>query len=242
MNNKAYILLATSRSGHHAVAQWMCSHFPGVINIVNDCRDGLKRGSLDGRPEEFSSEEYHFRNDGPWKGTLYTFERAMPDELAPAYGLLKDRDVTTAIVVRDHYNWVASLMNIGVPVTEDRISCWKALMKEVSKPVGQSSLPELVGINFNLWFENGYWRDCLLRRLHLSYCEHSEQINHVSEFGGGSSFDGFEKQDNAQNMKVLDRWRKFAESSEYLDVVTRPDLVKLTDAYFGFNPLERARA
>lgn len=125
--------------------------------------------------------------------------------------------------------------NIG-GVQPSRINQLKSQIKQALglEPPQVKSCP-MVFISFNEWFTSVDYRMQISNSLGLKFTD--KNLNKVSSNGnGGSSFDKVKFQDNAQKMKVLDRWKDFRGDSRFNRLLD-DELIDLSREYFKFCPV-----
>ncbi len=159
--------------------------------------------------------------------------------------LLLDRDLiggrakrfNYVLLLRDPFNMVASLINWhdeGTPTLTAKnmgrpIGIWKQHAREY---LGQTRiLPRRVVISFNRWFVNREYRRQFSDALGLKFSDAA--LNQVSHQGYGSSFGGQLLDGNAQQMKVLERYREVVDNPLYQTVCEDKELCELSHAIFG---------
>ncbi len=134
------------------------------------------------------------------------------------------------VVLRDPYNWFASLRRKRREwreLEEDYISLWIAYARQffIEKVDGVFSC------NFNKWFVNSDYR----RELSLFIGENPTEtgVNRVRSIG--SSFDGRKYDGRASEMKVLERWKSL--TREDWAILNRyPEISELSKEIFNFLP------
>ena len=137
------------------------------------------------------------------------------------------------ILLRDAYNLFASMYKAAY-INQQHIDRGKQLFKEYAEiflaPKVQRE-SKLICINFNGWHSNKQYR-ILLGEL-FGVTLNGDPFREVSMIGGGSSFDGTSLNQNAQHMKVLERWKEYASDPEYRAIFDDKELVELSNAIFG---------
>lgn len=87
-------------------------------------------------------------------------------------------------------------------------------------------------IFYDSWVKDADYRKDICRDLGLRYtnCGYRE----VPQNCGGSSFDGLEFDGQAQNMKVLERWKEFEDNEEFMKTLDRySEVCELSDRFIG---------
>ena len=97
--------------------------------------------------------------------------------------------------------------------------------------------PEMLVVRYNRWVTDKAYRRRLAEQLGLEFTDAGR--NEVARWGPvtwGDSFDGLEYDGRAQQMKVLTRWRRFADNEFYRSLFRDPELVALSNQVFGEIP------
>lgn len=144
-----------------------------------------------------------------WRAKDYT------DYLAPL-GLTPPKRTRIVLLLRDPWNQLASILK-RMPLDpprpvrpEEFRATWLAYAEEFAGYKKQlSSIGDVVTVSFPRWFKDEAYRAELVQKLGLT--ANDLGLGVVSNFGGGSSFEGREKTGKAQDMKVDERWRAYAE-------------------------------
>jgi len=63
----------------------------------------------------------------------------------------------------------------------------------------------------------------------------------VSRAGGGSTFDGLEKDGSTEEMNVLRRYRQYEDDPDYRKVASVTDIVDLNWKLFGMDPFKQVK-
>jgi len=85
---------------------------------------------------------------------------------------------------------------------------------------------------FDKWFESEEYRAEFSKSLGLDYCE--DGVNEVIR-NVGSSFDGFRYEHDAQKMDVLNRWKYYPNSQDYLKKLSTDEIIVKTRQIFDIN-------
>lgn len=255
MVGRVYIVLAMQRSGHHVIVNQLCHQIGRVLHLNNcvltrprgirpvagryrtyDAGETFDSGRLDLAEYRKQIKRVRRRYDH----VVYSFENAKigPDYVrrAPAHG-----QAVTMCIVRDPFNWIASTLKFGKEMARRlprRISLWKAQVEQCLHP---DTYPDggFIGINYNRWVTEAAYAQSVCERLGLRYAETGR--DEVIDFGQGSSFDGTLFHGRASAMQVLDRWRVYQDDPHYRAFFDNdPDLTRLSEQYFQFNPLSGA--
>lgn len=139
------------------------------------------------------------------------------------------------LVLRDPFNlfasrWRASrTTGLGLRSLGQTVVLWKSYAREY---LGMTnSLPRRISINYNQWFIDKEYRKTISEAVGLPFSDAGLQV--VPDAGRGSSFDRFSYDGKAQEMAVLDRWRRYAKYRSFRRYFQDEELVWLTRLCFG---------
>ena len=261
-NDLAIWVFHLKRGGGHAVVNWIARNMDRqVFHLNNAFSKPFKvrwRGEKIFRritdPERFGGPGQRLYNVELPPGTGYREVARMPKEVlltnvenfpidrVPLEPMLHrgaddllggSRRCTTVLVLRDAFNTFASVLH-GKRRMRRRLyrfyrKQWKAYAKEF---LGETAfLPDdTVRISFDEWFSDADYRRSKAEELGLEHADRG--VDEVSSDGGGSSFSGRDFQDRAREMKVLERWRRFADDREFLDAFDE-ETIELSNRIFG---------
>ena len=142
------------------------------------------------------------------------------------------------ILLRSPHNNLASLFASRLRGRIDKINDFQYLWKQYADEV--LSITNYLGdskivILFDEWFQSENYRKYLSSLLGVEYTDRTDVgINRVIRLG--SSFDGKKYQGKAQQMKVLDRWKKYKDNSEYREILLGDeDIVERTKEIFDID-------
>lgn len=223
MKKRIIIVYSMSRSGHHAIINWLQENWPGTSFHFNHCYKGWHdqrlipgRGNIMGiqvRGIEYESEPVL---------EIYSIEDFDPDAYS-RFGMNKfpviadpDHDVTHLLIMRDPYNWLASSWLRGIhPVITyinetgfagTRIELFEKHIAVVMN-VGSTMPSDIKLVVFNKWFISDYYREYILNELDIPN-KNNGGLGTDKICSETSFFDDLEKK-KGQELKVLDRWRSF---------------------------------
>lgn len=236
------LVMACKRSGHHAVMGWMLHGMPepkyrinhvgaqNAIPATKEVRKGLgpimkKVNSKDTFCVMYNVEQADLKPWSKWK--LYK-------QRSRALGVKGEVVRKDAIlVVRDPFNCIASAMKSSV-VTDAR-SMIPLLKMHYRQALGDERHADCHVINFNRWFSDPGYRRLVAEQLDMPWVKPERRHASVPPSANGSSFDRRKFHGRGFEMKVLDRWRQVKE--DHLGKLVDPELRKLSERLFGFNPL-----
>lgn len=246
-----YLVFAPGRSGHHAIVNWICYQFPGVIERKGNYFSGWENG----KAEEYGKKDYDiFKNEGNLNAELYSFENFRPKDFVQYdfenFDQFKGKNIVKIIMVRDPYNWLASTYKIkGVNKwAKDYItSQWTDMMgrkKESLLDIYKQLLREYIGttnyfgnkihINYNKWFESIVYRKFIADKIGLVFTDRG--VNTMSKHAGGSSFD--KRRKKPQKMNVLLRYKDYISDKYYLSMLD-DEMDNISESVFGIQKIKR---
>lgn len=135
------------------------------------------------------------------------------------------------ISLRDPYNMMASRWTWhgkykNLKGAENVIKVWKLHAKEFINP----SLPFLVAVNYNEWYQSQEYRRQLAEQLGQTFKD--DNWFQTSADGQGSSFTGLIEKD-ARRLDVLNRWKTVTKVPELKFVFQDEELRHLSEQIFG---------
>ena len=250
MNHIELHVLGMSRSGNHAITDWIFGQATGRKLLLN-CAEGKTNPFLTCRPLEdgvpwraepsidieaerrgrFSPKDLliHTYEDS-WLGHAFSRDFAAHHDawVGPS------RRRIELVILRDPFNLFASRMRMGCslsPKIAPRI--WRQHARVALSP-GSSGHVERRAVLYNRWVENRAYRRDLAEYLGLPFTDRG--FDSVAKCGGGSSFDGTAYDGRAAAMPTGERWRRYADSGEYRSLLD-PQLLQISERIFGPAPL-----
>ena len=242
-----FIVMAMSRSGHHAVMNWICNQYGQGIRFHNNCVKGWDENKLIARSGKII--DYHSSVGN--SSHMYSFEDFDMDD----FSFIKNSEPFQnadrrfcIIVVRDLYNLVASclkayektcikytsgIVNERGVKKENNVALWCKQVKECLRETKIVDESVFVDINYNTWFENKDYRKGMCNKLDLKFTD--DGLNYVPKFGNASSFDKQSKQGNAQDMNVTERYKSFVNNSKFIEIINqkKEEVIRLNNKYFN---------
>jgi hypothetical protein len=140
------------------------------------------------------------------------------------------------LLVRSAKNFVASSLqrkvnppdagatDVAYHLTE-RMKLWKQHAREALDPNSDWYV-----IKFDNWFSDKEYRQKICDDLGLQFTDNG--LNSVMNFGSGSSFDRQSFDNNAQSMKVLERWKQYHDQEELMTYID-DEVKELNRQIFG---------
>jgi hypothetical protein len=230
------------RSGNHAVINWILSQVEGVSAFYND--------TLPEAP--YSITPRYINQSGQDAPThlalsLLSFEDRSFRLLSQCEKHLEKHQIRSPkkridiLIMRDPFNLFASRMkspdishhypdyNIGLTLPQIAVEYLDAFISKRS-PV-TVGVPA-VFVNFNRWKNSVEYRHNLANQLGLNFTDAG--FSKVSQFGGGSSFDG--RNVDISRLNVESRWKSFANDPEFHALFRNPKIIEL--ARLEFSPFD----
>jgi hypothetical protein len=199
INQKLIYLFGMSRGGHHAIVDWILSTYKGTKRHWNNCRIECGFYAHNRELREIKAAASHLGCD------ILSFENKNLEQIT-------NTNVCKVLVIRDILNLTASRIKLSQKVKktfynfEDSLEIWKQYAREF---LGQTNfLKKCIKINFNCWFLSKNYRNFI----NLNFGNLVGNNTNISNFCGGSSFDGLTK--NARELNVISRWREFKHHEE----------------------------
>ena len=140
-------------------------------------------------------------------------------------------NIKRVLLLRDPFNWAASYMEKSQHPDDTLIfpDQWQEYADEYTGKTNY--FPDAIRINYNRWFIDKSYRQQLSEQLGFNFTDRGLEV--VTSHGGGSSFDHKGFHQNAQEMKVMERWKLYENNERYLNAFKkRPDLVDMAREIF----------
>lgn len=242
-------IVGMARSGNHAIINWILEQLPGRWCFLN-CVEPSTSPFLTARP--IGEGEAVFRTTVP--GFDLAAERA--GRLAPKDAILFSQEDTflkialgpeaaaiqeaavgggrrriDVLILRDPYNLFASRRRLSYQYVTDRtaVRIWKQHARAF---LGENGFvgPEAVRISYNDWVRDRGYRRRIAGQLGLSFTDAG--IDRVARCAGGSSFDGTRYEGRATEMRLFDRWRRYADDPTFRALFDR-QMADFAERIFG---------
>jgi hypothetical protein len=232
------------RAGNHAVINWLRGHAPFEFfnNVI--WINSILKGEPYPPPYENVDALLKTRIASRWERFIVSWTRpvmvSLEDHPLSVSAFKHPERIRTVnvLVLRDPRNLFASRIRMAgrldVPCFRtDRtsmqrfIDLWKSQAREC---LGMTEvLRNKTCIYYNAWYASEAYRRRISDRLRFTFTD--EGFNHVSDEGGGSSFDGMAFHGKGSQMNVLNRYVELtADEALILDrVLEDEELMKLAD-------------
>ncbi|MBE9221553.1 hypothetical protein IQ215_02475 [Cyanobacterium stanieri LEGE 03274] len=138
------------------------------------------------------------------------------------------------VILRDPFNLLASIYKKW---SEKDLFYYRNLWKEYANKFieyEKSNDDYLLGISYNEWVKNKSYRQNIATKLGIPFNDQGK--DNVTNFGGGSSFDGTSANKNATTMNVFSRWENFANDTFFCSLFKDEELWNLSEKIFGIIP------
>lgn len=263
INKNELRIAGMSRSGNHSIINWILQQLQGRFCFLN-CAEpktnpfGTARPLFQDKTYKVNYPDFDFSAER--KGNfskkdylIYSYEDCFLSMLNKSI-FEQEHDLWVGpsrrrmdiLILRDPFNLFASRKKSGLfkrekekknkpvtPLTALRI--WKQHAREA---IGEKSyLPhQRIYINYNSWASDYQYRKKVAKSLNLNFNDNG--IHEVSKVAGGSSFDGVRYATNANNMKVLERWKHYINDPDYLKLFDE-ETIDLSNQLFNHIPDKR---
>ncbi len=173
---------------------------------------------------------YSYEDIYPNDERLQDFEGKYEDFIGPS---LKRYEI---LILRDPYNLFASLIRSNMIEAskgnhEIYVDLYKSYAKQfIEQPATNGSLRRIY-LNYNRWFLEPEYRIQIAQNLEFN--DSGKPYKRVATMGRGSSFDGLKLDNQAQSMKVLERWKEFQDDIFWQTIFKDADLIELSNKIFG---------
>jgi hypothetical protein len=201
---KQFCVYSLKRSGQHAIINWFLKNFEGSHRFFNNINS--KKWKVE--PEDIQKiwnkvdclicnvEDYDFSNE------------------MSAHNFIPNLAATPIFVFRNPYNLVASRI-AHTEMSKNKTDL--VMLLENWKVYAKNFLQKKENyICFDYWFSDKKYRDKITQKYFLNKSDLG--IDEVLNYGNGSSFDATNYDGNAQQMRVLDRFKSYEKEQEYLSL------------------------
>ncbi|MCB1065390.1 MAG: hypothetical protein KDN20_21045 [Verrucomicrobiae bacterium] len=247
------------RSGTHAVQNWLISLYDGSVCYLNDVtgKRALKPDQpCDDLPTLRSPGKAARLDDVDKNLLLYAMEDRRLQFLRDYHfpyppGCRRANRVVDVLLLRDPYNTIASRLKIGRDRGDNgffrdmflRRKDGTAFFPQLWKNYAREYLGELnclrnekIGIRHDRWTGDAAYRDEIGRRLGVGAAARARAeatVGQVPGWGFGSSFDATRYHGKAQEMDLMNRWRRYEDDAEFRELTADAELRELAERIFG---------
>jgi len=253
----------SSRSGSHAIINWLAEVLGGDVALFNRRKlhvnplvgdilpsDPLLATRNPARRELYTNRHTAKEEDLAAKSIIITYESKDISLTPPRESINTTHRGFDIVIVRDIYNWLASSLVLCArkPLSPyGYSSCIDSKIYhklENAIAIWQIHAEEALGttshlqqptlpILFNCWFVDQSYRESICETLGVPYQDTT--LDYVtSVYGRASRFDAQRYEGHASDMQVLNRWEFFMSNPLYWDVLERyPETEELSNRLFG---------
>lgn len=247
VNDTEIRVIGMSRSGSHAIINWILRQWPGRCCYLNCAEPGtnpfVSARPLDG--ETCWRANYDLDYEAELAGRLsrkdlliYNFEDTFVGPLGRAdVEQRHDADVGRSarridvLVLRDPFNLFASRIKSGYGSVSHAVAfrIWKQHAAEFLRR-RHLKLNPVVPISFNRWACDRAYREQIAAALGMPFTD--DGFETVPSVARGSSFDGVRFDGAASRMRIESRWRHFADDERYVRLFDART-IELSNEIFG---------
>ena len=243
-NQRLFFVWGIRRSGIHFVSNWIESQFLSPTHIFNNAN--LKFLS------DSHTQHKLFTHSPSWtkecncriiiieeQNILALQEVIKSDNLINCVGQY-EQFIKHAMILRDPYNLFASrIKHYGLLSSKGRwinTNFAKLNWIEYAKYwLENKESEDFIKISYNhLVTDSDYRTDTFTMINGEKFDE--ENLNRIDDNGRGSSFDGQDFQNNASEMKILNRWEMYKDNEAFQNLFT-DEIKQLSKEIFNFNPI-----
>src|SRR3954468_6315636 len=249
VNETEIRVVGMSRSGNHAIVNWILAQAPGRTCFLNCAEPGWNPFAT-ARPRTPDLPGWRARYEGFDVEAERTGRLSRKDLLAHSYedtflGPFKklenegrhdewvgpSRRRIDLLILRDPRNLFASRLASGYGWLEDELVArvWSQHAREVLG-LRRNLRQERLMVSYNAWVTSFDYRCQVAEALGLKFDDSA--AHKVPAAAGGSSFDGTAYDGRAEEMPVLRRWHRFVTDPRFHRMLT-PEVLQLSDRIFG---------
>lgn len=213
------VFIAPQRSGHHAIINWIAQQCKTNLTHYNDVQNS----------KYIKAHKVYYHQDTPGNIVKFlNFENKTQNKVDQILKNCKNLNNPSKIfILRDCYNCFASAMKYPTARRKRVVDCWKDIANIITSPNNDHYY-----ILYNKWFTSKVYRKSICQDLDIEFSDNG--INEVSIFGGGSSFSAMEMNNKAQEMKTLERYKKYLNNKVYEDIFT-DEIINLNKKIFNMD-------
>jgi hypothetical protein len=249
VNETEIRVIGMSRSGNHAIVNWILAQWPGRTCFLNCAEPGFNpfRSARPRTPElpGWRALYPEFDVDAEREGRLTRkdlllhsyedtflgpFKKAENEERHDEW-VGRSRRRVDLLILRDPRNLFASRLASGYGWLEDELVArvWSQHAREFLG-LRRNLRQERLMVSYNDWVTSAEYRRGVAEALGLRFDDRATRK--VPAAAGGSSFDGTAYDGRAEEMPVLRRWHSFL-SDHRLHRLLTPEVLELSERAFG---------
>jgi len=242
------------RTGNHAIWGWMSAQAERPFERLNNLEVGVNpyRYKYEVLRDYYPQYEWDINHYAPlargeftpknW--IFYSYEdydlvQITCSEFERNHDLYlgKSRHRIDLLIMRDPFNLFASRFKSNmIPVKNARRTAVDLWVEYAREFLGETQIlsQHKVCVNYNQWVQDRNYREHIAKQLGLPFTDAG--VDQVSNFGGGSSFEGQSFSGKASQMPVFDRWQSFADDPTYRALLQDDRLLTYSEKIFGHIP------
>ncbi len=258
VNQNELRITGISRSGNHAVINWILAQIKNLRYCFLNCAEpkhnpftsarplGTEKGSIYTNISEFSEADEKRGSFSQKDYLIYSYEDTFLGPLGnPLFKKHHDKWVGSSssqkdvLVLRDPFNLFASRIKAGFLLTDTphrrgQVS-WKVLKRIYKQHAREflgekNSLGKKVLINYNRWVTDREYRKQISDELELEFLD--DGFYELSRVAGGSSFEGTSISAEKLHEKIENRWKNYQHSPEFWKLFDE-EIAELSLQIFG---------
>jgi hypothetical protein len=248
VNARELRIVGMSRSGNHAIINWILQQADGRTCFLNCCEPKTHpfrsaRPAADGKCVEASEPSFDLaaEREGRFSAKdwlLYSYEDCFLGMVNhPLFERYHDEWVGASahrrdvLILRDPFNLFASrIAHAGM--TRETSTHKRIWLQHAREFLGlRHYLPKTrLAVSYNRWTVDRAYRRSIAEALGLRFTDRGYST--VAATAGGSTFDGMRYDGRAAQMKVLERWKRFAGDRLYRSLFDE-EMIGLSREIFG---------
>ena len=215
------------RSGSHGVINWFMGHFKDIDAFMNIDNCGIGNGNS-------CATEIH---GDKHTNMLYSYENVTPFDIRTYINIKKEENIYNfannygdkfskkILIIRSPLNWAAS--HVHARTKESSINYSEINLNQYKEYLNAMTDDKYYTIIYDNWFQFSKYRRKVEKDLFL--IESDKWLEKLSNYGGGSSFDGVDFNGKAQQMKVLERWKDYENHTVIQNIKNNTNFLEVFD-------------
>lgn len=252
---KQIALTGMSRSGTHAVSDWIAAQHTGRVEFRNNLFHRRKQGCELYDPHQIrvpkrwywlpSFEGRQVDTSAPIDAMVYTYEN-QPGIMFDKHDLIRSEETVKIALIRDPFNLLATL---GKHVETGRGYWFARKCTDADGNIDESGLhffaemwlshaalaerEDVIPVLYNKWKDSEEYRNQIAEQIGVDI-RTDESMKNVPTNGKGSSFDKKDFDGRGSEMDTLGRWRHFENEAWYQRFFqNNPEVVAASERLFG---------